>query len=50
MHVHLLVTPNGLAIKRTEREVPKCYVGIARSRVAERACYPTQAPGRVPVL
>jgi hypothetical protein len=32
---------NGPAIKRTERKVPTCYVGIARGRVEERACYRT---------
>ena len=34
--------PNGPAIWRAERKVPTCYVGIARSQPAGKACYPTQ--------
>ncbi len=48
---------NGPAIWRAEREVPTCYVGIARSQTAGRVLpdpAPTEAsgtaPGRVLVL
>ncbi len=40
---------NGPAIKRAEREVPTCFVGIARSQTAGRVL-PDAAPGRVLVL
>ncbi len=41
------VTANGPAIRRAEREVPTCYVGIARSQTAGRAL-PDEALGQGP--